>query len=94
MSEVSGPRFQRANYVVTDLDQALTVYRDILGMSVEFTKESPPDSYSYPVFEIDQNIPLRFAVLNTPTQQRVMALTEVSEGLQPVPVRRRRLRYG
>jgi catechol 2,3-dioxygenase-like lactoylglutathione lyase family enzyme len=72
-----GVRFQRGNHVVADLDRALTFYCDILGMSLEFRKASEPDSYSYPVFGIPREALLQFAVLNTPTQPRVMALTEV-----------------
>jgi len=71
-------RFQRANFVVSDLDRALLLYRDILGLSVEFMHDSKPDSYSYPVFEIDKSATLRFCVLNTPTQPRVLALTEIT----------------
>ncbi len=83
-------RFQRANFVVTDLEQSLTLYRDILGMHVEFTKDSPDDSYSYDVFGIDSGIPLGFAVLGTREQPRVMALTEVrGVALQELPLPRR-----
>ena len=82
-------RFQRANYVVSDLDQALLMYRDVLGMSVEFMHDSPDDSYSYPVFEIPQTARLRFAVLSTPDQPRVMALTEI-KGAERGPVSRPR----
>jgi catechol 2,3-dioxygenase-like lactoylglutathione lyase family enzyme len=71
-------RLQRANHVVSNLDRALELYRDILGLTVEFVHESEPDSYSYPVFEIDQAAKLRFCVLSTATQPRVMALTEVT----------------
>ena len=86
----SGVRFQRANFVVSDLDRALAMYRDVLGMSVEFVKDSEPDSYSYPVFEIDKKAVLRFAVLSTASQPRVMALTEVrGVALPPVPNPRR-----
>lgn len=86
---MSGPRFQRANFVVSDLDRALGFYRDILGMRVEFTKESDASSYSYPVFEIPRDRRLRFAVLSLENQPRVMALTEVSGRLEPVPRPRR-----
>jgi len=72
-----GVRFQRGNHVVSDLDRALTFYCGILGMTLDFRKDSAPDSYSYPVFGIPREARLRFAVLNTPTQPRVMALTEV-----------------
>jgi len=70
-------RFQRANFVVRDLDHALGFYRDILGFEVEYIQDSPADSYSYPVFEIDRKARLRFATLSAPGQPRVMALTEV-----------------
>ena len=72
-------RFQRANFVVNDMDRALQLYRDILGMTVEFMKESEPDSYSYSVFNIDPSARLGFAILSTPTQPRIMALTEVRD---------------
>jgi catechol 2,3-dioxygenase-like lactoylglutathione lyase family enzyme len=75
--ENHGVRFQRANFVVTDMERALRLYCDILGMKVEFMKESAPDSYSYPVFAIDHAAKLGFAILSTPTQPRIMALTEI-----------------
>jgi len=78
-------RFQRANFVVSDLEQALTLYRDILGMHVEFTKDSPADSYSYDVFGIAASVPLGFAVLGTQSQPRVMALTETRGVALSVP---------
>ncbi len=85
----TGIRFQRGNIVVADMDRSLQVYRDILGLTVEFTKESEPTSYSYPVFEIPREAKLRFATLNAgPEQRRVLALTEIT-GIQlptlPVP---------
>lgn len=82
--------FQRGNHVVADLDRALDFYCRILGMTLEFRKESAPDSYSYPVFDIPREARLRFAVLNTPEQPRVMALTEIrGVPLPPVPAPRR-----
>ena len=72
-------RFQRANFLVADIDRALFFYRDVLGFETVFIKDSAPDSYSYDVFEIERGIPMRFAVLRTETQANVMALTEVGE---------------
>ncbi len=90
MSEKGGVRFQRANFVVADLERSLGFYCDILGMSVCFQKDSEDDSYSYPVFEIDRSAKMRFAVLDAPGQARVMALTEVKGmELPPVPAPRR-----
>ncbi len=82
-------RFQRGNYVVRDIEKSLTFYRDVLGFEVAFILDSPDDSYSYPVFEIDTSQKLRFAVLSTASQERVMALTEVPAELPGVPHPRR-----
>ncbi len=82
-------RFQRSNYIVRDIDRSLTFYRDVLGFEVAFLKDSPDDSYSYPVFEIERAHKLRFAVLSTEEQVRVMALTEVPVELEPQAMPRR-----
>ena len=82
-------RFQRGNYVVRDIDRSLTFYRDVLGFELAFLKDSPDDSYSYPVFEIEKSHKLKFAVLSTEDQVRVMALTEVPAELEPLPMPRR-----
>lgn len=83
-------RFQRANFVVADLDRALSLYRDALGFEVGFILDHNPDSYSIPVFDIPAEARLRFCVLNSPSQERVMALTEISGvALAPVPHPRR-----
>lgn len=82
-------RFQRANFVVRNIEKSLTLYRDVLGFEVAFIQGSPDDSYSYPVFEIDTVHKLRFAVLSTADQVRVMALTEVPAELPAVPNPRR-----
>ncbi|MDJ0749997.1 MAG: VOC family protein [Woeseiaceae bacterium] len=89
MAGTNTPRFQRANYVVRDIDKSLELYRDVLGFEVAFILDSPEDSYSYPVFEIDQSHSLRFAVLSAPGQPRVMALTEVPAEMPTVPFPRR-----
>ena len=72
-------RFQRTNFLVSDLDRALVLYRDILGMTVDLIKESEEDSYSYDVFEIDRSIKLNFVLLSYENQPRVMALTELGK---------------
>ena len=89
MSSENTVRFQRANFVVADIDRSLALYRDVLGFELAFIKDSPDDSYSYPVFEIEPDRKLRFAVLSTADQPRVMALTEVPGDLEPVPMPRR-----
>ena len=76
-------RFQRSNFLVADIDRALTFYQDVLGFDLVFIKDSLPDSYSYDVFEIPRDVAMRFAVLRTDDQPNVMALTEVA-GLKPI----------
>ena len=82
-------RFQRGNFVVRDIERSLEFYRDVLGFEVAFILDSPDDSYSYPVFEIEKSHKLRFAVLSTKEQVRVMALTEVPAELPLVHYPRR-----
>lgn len=87
---MSGVRFQRGNHVVADLDRALRLYRDVLGFDVTFTLPPNPDSYSYAVFDIPREAVMRFCVLSTDTQERVMALTEVKGiDIAPLPHPRR-----
>ena len=87
---MSGVRFQRGNHVVADLDRALTLYRDVLGFEVTFTLPHNPHSYSIAVFDMPPTAVMRFCVLSTDTQERVMALTEVAGvELAPVPHPRR-----
>ena len=83
-------RFQRANYLVSNKERALLLYRDILGMSLDFMKVSEKDSYSYDVFDIDDSIAIEFALLSYQDQPRVMALTILGDGnLEKNPLPRR-----
>lgn len=71
-------RFQRSNYVVRDIEKSLSLYRDVIGFKVDFILPPNDESYSYEVFDIPKNAILRFCVLSTQTQERVMALTEIT----------------
>ena len=83
-------RFQRVNYLVSNLDRALVLYRDILGMRLDFMKDSEEDSYSYEVFAIDESLPIQFALLSYENQPRVLALTALGDGnLDQHPMPRR-----
>ena len=73
-------RFQRANYLVSNKERALLLYVDILGMNLDFMKDSEEDSYSYEVFDIDDSIPMEFALLSYENQPRVLALTILGDG--------------
>ena len=83
-------RFQRANYLVSNKERALLLYRDILGMRLDFMKVSEEYSYSYDVFDIDDSIAIEFALLSYQDQPRVMALTILGDGnLEKNPLPRR-----
>ena len=81
-------RFQRANFLVSNMRAALRFYVDVLGLEVAFVKPDRDKSYSHTVFGIDAASTVGFAALSTPTQLRVMALTEVP-GLAGQPTPRR-----
>ena len=85
MSEPPRMRFQRANFVVADIERSLTFYRDVLGFEVAFQLGHNPESYSFPVFDIPREAMLGFCVLSLPDQPRVMALTEIG-GIEIAPV--------
>jgi catechol 2,3-dioxygenase-like lactoylglutathione lyase family enzyme len=70
-------RFQRANFVVGDLDRSLTFYVDVLGFVLEYRLPHNPQSYSIPVFAVPDGAQMGFAALSTRDQVRVMALTEI-----------------
>ena len=81
-------RFQRANFLVSDIEAALRFYVDVLGMEVAFRRPHRDESYSHVVFELDRSNPVGFVALSTPTEPRVMGLTEVA-GIERLPTPRR-----
>jgi catechol 2,3-dioxygenase-like lactoylglutathione lyase family enzyme len=54
----------RHSMLVSDLDRSLTLYRDVLGLTVGRVSETPADSYSYRFFNIEPGAMKRFAYLN------------------------------
>jgi len=77
--------YKRITLVVADIERSLTIYRDILGFSVNSIKDSDNDSYSYPVFKIPKEAKIRFATLDSPTQERTIGLTEIKGIELPKP---------
>ena len=69
--------YKRVTLVVADIERSLTIYRDILGFTVNSLKPSDEDSYSYPVFRIPKEAKISFATLDGPEQNRTLGLTEV-----------------
>ena len=74
----SGSYYKRQLYVVTDMERALTLWRDVLGLQAGAITTSGPNSYSREVFNIPAEAQMRFCTLSAgPTQVRTMALLEV-----------------
>ena len=69
--------YKRVTLVVADIERSLQVYRDILGFQINSLTDSSDDSYSYPVFKIPKEAKIRFATLDSPSQERTLGLTEV-----------------
>lgn len=68
----------RHSILVSDLERSLTLYRDILGLSVSRVTETPADSYSYRFFNIEPGAMRRFAYLDGAAGHRnVLGLGEV-----------------
>ena len=69
--------FRRVTMMVSHMEPALTIYRDILGFRVFHCADSSPQSFSYPVFRIPAQAKLHFCTLDSSTEVRALALTEV-----------------
>ena len=72
-------RFKRPNLVVPDMDAALKFYVDMLGFKLVSMEESKidPNNYAYTAFNFDRNKPVRQATLDSSTEARAFAITEV-----------------
>lgn len=69
--------YKRNTLVVADYKKSLKIYCDILGFSVNYVNVSAANSYSYPVFDIPPEAIATFVALDSPTQERTFALTEI-----------------
>ncbi|WP_395778614.1 VOC family protein [Aquidulcibacter sp.] len=74
----AGSYYKRQLYVVTDMERALTLWRDVIGFQPGAITTSGPNSYSREVFNIPTEAQMRFCTLSAgPTQVRTLALLEV-----------------
>lgn len=69
---------KRVNLLVRDMERSLAVYRDILGFRLGQCTDSTPESFSYPVFRLPAAAKLRFCLLDSTTEVRALALTQVT----------------
>ncbi len=74
-----GGYFKRQAIVVSDMERALSLYRDVLGFQLHSLSQSSATSYSYEVFNIPREASIRFATLDAGAVQiRTLALIEVT----------------
>ena len=79
-----GSYFKRQLYVVSDIDRALTLWRDVIGLEPGEITTSGENSYSREVFNVPQGVRMRFVTLSAgPQQVRTLALLEVPKDLVP-----------
>jgi catechol 2,3-dioxygenase-like lactoylglutathione lyase family enzyme len=69
---------KRVNLLVRDMQRSLAIYRDILGFRIFQCSDASPQSYSYPVFRIPPQAKLHFCTLDSTTEVRALALTQVT----------------
>ena len=80
------PYIHRSNFVVADLDRALRLYRDILGLKVDVMMPVKEDSFMFDVFNVDRAATMRIAFLSSPDKRfGAIGLTEV-KGVKLPPV--------
>ena len=79
----ASPDLKRINLIVSDLDQSLGIYRDVIGMEVFEIKNSEKGSYAYKVFNLPQDADMRYASLNIGSKTRGFSLTEIKNAKLP-----------
>lgn len=72
-----GALIKRWSPVVSDLDRAILLYRDILGFELARVYEDRPESYVYTIFNVPEGVTTRHAVFNAGAEQRVLSVVEV-----------------
>lgn len=72
-----GSYIRRPTLMVKDMDQSLSLYRDILGFQLGNLKVDHAESYAYTVFNIPQGTEIRHATFDTDKEKRVLSLVEV-----------------
>ncbi|MEM7283723.1 MAG: VOC family protein [Pseudomonadota bacterium] len=73
-----GIYIKRSAIVVSDLERTLTLWRDVLGMTVDSMSNENKDSLAYDLFNVPKTATLRFATLNAGPQERAFGMLEIS----------------
>jgi catechol 2,3-dioxygenase-like lactoylglutathione lyase family enzyme len=78
-----GITIRRPTLMVRDMDRALALYRDILGLRLGRLSQDGPDSYVYTAFNIPEGTVVWHATFDTDKEQRVLSLLAVKSMPEP-----------
>ncbi len=73
----TGVTIRRPTLMVRNMDRALALYRDILGLRVGRLNQDAPESYVFTIFNIPVGTIVHHATLDTDKAERVLSLIEV-----------------
>ncbi len=76
---------RRSSILVSNLDQSLKLYQDILGFQVGAIGTYEKDNYAYQVFNVPPEATIRVAALSSNDQSRIINLKEVTGVSLPKP---------
>ncbi|XUU59617.1 VOC family protein [Erythrobacter sp. HA6-11] len=75
----SGATIRRWSPIVSDMDRAIELYRDILGFELARIYEDPPESYVFEIYGIAAGTKTRHAMFNAGDDMRVLSVVEVPD---------------
>jgi catechol 2,3-dioxygenase-like lactoylglutathione lyase family enzyme len=78
-SPYQGVQFRRWSPIVSNLDETIHLYTDILGLKLGSVTTDPKTSYVYEIFGIDSKITTRHAIFNAGATKRVLSVVEVPD---------------
>lgn len=81
--EYTGAKIRRWSPIVSNLDDTMRLFTDILGFELASLTNDPQTSYVFDMFNIDRSVVTRHAVFHAGPDQRVLSVVEVP-GLAPV----------
>ncbi len=79
MNNSQALQLKRSVIMVSDLQRALSIYRDFLGFTENYRQMAETDTFSHMLFGIPPEISTDFITLDLGEQQRVLALVAVND---------------
>ena len=79
MNNSQALQLKRSVIMVSDLEKALSIYRDFLGFTENYRQMSETDTFSHLLFGIPSDTCTDFITLDLGEQQRVLALVAVND---------------